>query len=672
MNSPKTRISFTVILFFIFNQSYSQNVITLDTTVKFQIIDGFGSHQGSEFTNQQWWLDLFYKDMEASIYRVDLTPRLRSPYSDLSYLSPWFMGSQTNSIFNLEDPDNPNGPENNRVRTYTSPQDYMRSFGGQNAQIAVMGPKIEDNIQFFRYTQDKAITMGQSLKSELGDFKLIGSLWSPVPWVKVSSGDTYTQNWWPGPVNGVKWPFIWGGNFAGGKLDVTNAPLDVFNDGVENTSSITQFVRSTAAYISGYQKFHGVRFYAISIQNELNFEQFYNSATYPLSSQYITAIKAIKEEFSRHEDLKNIKLMGPEDLLGGDPYGMWQYGGGSSTIHKNLQYLSNIGQDAKALEAVDFFCIHGYANDGVTSAGANPKQWDWWSNGWGTSPAAGIPANVKGFKDYGKKSWMTETSGEKVEWLSPANGFPSDGAFSLAIRIHQALTAGNESAWIYWTFASEEGSEFDLTTPVLGNSAPKFVAAKHFFKYIRPDARRVECRSSNQDILSSGYVDKSGESVTMVLVNTTNTTQDISINSPLFTKYDMYISDNAMKFDNESLSTNQGKLALEMPAYSVATLKSKRLESSTDEDFMSNTNLSLSPNPAYDHINLSFTLSEKDNVKISIVDMNGKNITTLVDMPFNQGNHHINQSISLLPRGKYHLILSAGSKQMMKEFVVMR
>ena len=48
---------------------------------------------------------------------------------------------------------------------------------------------------------------------------------------------------------------------------------------------------------------------------------------------------------------------------------MWEYGG---PTHKNLQYIKNIEADPAASKAVDFYCSHGYANDGVSSAGANP------------------------------------------------------------------------------------------------------------------------------------------------------------------------------------------------------------------------------------------------------------------------------------------------------------
>jgi hypothetical protein len=51
------------------------------------------------------------------------------------------------------------------------------------------------------------------------------------------------------------------------------------------------------------------------MQNEVNFEEFYNSCTYPLSSQYIKALKATRAELDKYNDLKDIKLMGPEDLM---------------------------------------------------------------------------------------------------------------------------------------------------------------------------------------------------------------------------------------------------------------------------------------------------------------------------------------------------------------------
>ncbi|MCC6816316.1 MAG: T9SS type A sorting domain-containing protein [Saprospiraceae bacterium] len=629
----------------------AQEIIQVDPSKTFQVIDGFGAFQGGDITLQSWWKNLFVHDLECSIYRVDLTPRLRSPYSDLSYFSPWFMGSQTKSVFNLEDPANPNGPENNRVRTYKGPTDYSRTFGGRNAPIAVMGPNIETNLNYFIYPADGAIQELLSNKKKLGDVKIIGSIWSPLPWVKISSGNSYPENWWPGPVNGARWPFIWGGNFAGGRLDVSGTLYSEFDDasqgGIGNTSALTQFARSSAAYILGYQRNFNFKFYAISIQNELNFEQFYNSATYPLSSQYIIALKAIRSEFNKYPELRDIKIMGPEDLLGGDAYGMWEYGG---PVHKNLQYIKNIENDPEGSKALDFYCIHGYANDGISSAGSNPRLWDWWTNGWTTSPAPGIPSNVKGFSSYNKKSWMTETSGEHRDWIYPKSGYPNNGGWSLGLKIHQALTTGMQSAWVHWTFAesNDEGlvSNFGLTNQASGAFSPKYVAVKHFFKFIRPGSKRVQVVSNtNSKVLCSSYINLEDKEISFVLINTSSATQKVTINIPVNNKsivMDDYLSFENNYFLKSSKEFVNGSINVDMPAYSIRTLNGKydylsNIESFTSTDisiqFYENRNI-LIWNSKSDLDIKNFTLYNLNSQIIYSSDQNDfDNITNTIQLP---------------------------------------
>lgn len=665
---------------------YAQSTITIDLENKQQIIDGFGAHQGNNDVNQTWWQDLFFDDIGATIYRVDLTPKLAAPYSNLNVYSPWFMGSATNSVFNLEDPDNPNGPEGNRVRTYTGPEDYSRTFGGENAPIAVMGPDIDANIDYFVYQPDGAISTGLAKRSELGDFKLIGSMWSPLPWVKVTSDNNYNQNWWPGPVQDTPWPFIWGGNFAGGRLDVSGTPLEVFHDGEGPTSSLTQFARSTAAYIRGFQNYHQVRFYAISIQNELNFEQFYNSATYPLSSQYITAIKTIRAEFDKYEDLKDIRIMGPEDLLGGDPYGMWQYGGGASTIHKNLQYLQNLEADTEALAAVDFFCIHGYDGSGVSSSGAASNLWDWWANGWSESPASGIPATVKGFTAFEKKSWMTETSGENAPWLSPTDGYPNNGGWGTALRIHQALTVGRESAWVYWVFAESadngQATSFSLTSQTTGASAPKYVGAKHFFRYIRPNAYRViTSAETGADVVASAYTHDENGTLTVVLINTTDSPRSQTIDIPGLANgnatFDQYQSSNGSYWQASTVAFANGQATIELPGYSVVTLYGEDALSTglfnpvpktprTFELFQNG------PNPFKQETRIAFELDQRAYVELQLQDVQGRIIRRLLNEQKNSGRHEVILDGSQLSEGIYFCTLRVGEQVQSQKMIISR
>lgn len=559
--------------FFIAVVTCRSQTITIDASQagRQQIIDGFGTCLSGTSGEQTWMQNLYFNDAGCSIVRMDLVPRFVSPYSDNSYNSPWFHNN----------PPLP-GPDGNNVRTYTDASDYTRLFNDTRAQIAVMGPDINENIlkfdlnHTFPRVAGAMAQAGISRKVQLGDFKMTASIWSPAPWLKISSGNTYNDPYWyPGPYTGTPYPFIWYDNFVGGRLDVSGTPRAEFFDGVENTSALTQFARSTAAYIKGIQDTYGFTFYSISIQNELNFETFYNSCTYPLSSQYIAALKAVRQEFDKYDDLKNIKIMGPEDLLGNDAYGMWEYGG---PVHKNLQYLTELAKDLEASNIVDYFCIHGYASDGVNSAGSNSTLWDWWRAGWTTSPAPGIPADVKGFTAYNKKSWMTETSGENPAWLSPATGFPNNGGFSIALKIHQALTNGRESAWIYWQFA--DGSDVEKSTLTDGNlqgSSPKYVAFKHFSKYIRPNAIRVSTTVSDvANIQASSYVHDADQSLAVVIVNSNSTAQTVTVNVPdlpfQISSFDAYTSGDNNYWQNSTLSVDQQQVSITVPGYGVTTL----------------------------------------------------------------------------------------------------
>jgi len=541
-----------------------------------QVIDGFGTClSGTEASQTTWWTNLYYGYLQASLLRMDLTPNFKSPYSDNSYNSPSY--------------GNP-GPGGNFVRTYTNATTYTNLFNGSQAQIAVMGPNIDSNIACFNFTvngsgqQVAGVTaeLGKAVITNLGDFKLFASLWSPMPWVKVTDGNTYQSGGANLPANGTPFPFIWLGNFAGGSLDVSGTPRPEFNDsalgGTGPTSALTQFVRCLAAYLRGFQNTYGVSFYAISIQNELNFDEFYNSCFYPLTTNYISALAAVRTELNRYPDLANIKIMGPEDVLGGDPYGMWQYGSGSTTADKNLQFLQAVGANSAASEAEAYFCVHGYDSDGVSAAAAAPTQWLWWVNGWSTSPAPGIPANVAGFRNYGKKSWMTETSGENPAWLYPTSGYPGGGAWSIALRIQQALTAGRESAWAYWQMSdgSPVGTETLTDSSSLQNS-PKYVAAKHFFKYIRPNSVCVNATVSGDPALTAAaFLHVTNGTMTVVLINATNTPVQAVVNAPAqpagIKLWQTFTSSNGSYWQASIASITNGQATLNVPGYGVVTL----------------------------------------------------------------------------------------------------
>jgi hypothetical protein len=213
---------------------------------------------------------------------------------------------------------------------------------------------------------------------------------------------------------------------------------------------------------------------------------------------------------------------------------MWMYGGGlPGGIHKNLRHLRDIEADAEARAALAFYNIHTYAGDTITSAVTLPTHWNWWANGWTQSPAPGIPPNVSGFTASGKKSWMTETSGEQPAWLSPG-GFPGDGGWSIALKMHRALTAGQQSAWLYWQLTNTQPVGVStLTDSTLMANSPKYVAFKHFARYIRPNAQRVAAQVSGASTLNaSAYVHDGNQMLTVVLVNSSAISETAVVQLP--------------------------------------------------------------------------------------------------------------------------------------------
>ena len=246
-----------------------------------------------------WYQSLYLDDMYCSMVRVELSPNYTRP-------TPTTATTRLPTAV---------GPENNYVRTYTGAstsgaKPYTRSYNGNSAQIAVMAApvsgNIDANIALLQFNTPSMAAAGQLAQlgqggklGQLGDFKLFGSIWSPPPWVKISSGNTIGSTFADGPTAGTAFPFIWLANFAGGMLDVSGTLLPQFN----NTSALTQYARTVSASLRGFQNYYGVKFYAISIQNELNFEEYYNSCIYPTSAEYIAAIEAVRTELNQYPDL---------------------------------------------------------------------------------------------------------------------------------------------------------------------------------------------------------------------------------------------------------------------------------------------------------------------------------------------------------------------------------
>ncbi len=109
---------------------------------------------------------------------------------------------------------------------------------------------------------------------------------------------------------------------------------------------------------------------------------------------------------------------------------------------------------------------------------------------------------------YGRESWMTETGGHPQTW---------PGAIKMACDMYDYLAGGHFNAWVYERISADPGAVSALF--INGRPGPKYYAAKHFFRFIRPAAVMVDAQSSDADLLASAYSHGPQGTLTVVLIN---------------------------------------------------------------------------------------------------------------------------------------------------------
>lgn len=124
----------------------------------------------------------------------------------------------------------------------------------------------------------------------------------------------------------------------------------------------------------------------------------------------------------------------------------------------------------------------------------------------------------------GRRNWMSEHSRGEFDWLDTAH------------VIHNTLVEANSSAYIFWKLVWGDSTNPDEIVfninggdYVMGNT---YYALKHYAKYISRGHQRFEVSKlagSNTNIRVSGYLNPAGNQVTLVVLNTGGTDDEIAL-----------------------------------------------------------------------------------------------------------------------------------------------
>ncbi len=342
----------------------------------------------------------------------------------------------------------------------------------------------------------------------------IASVWSPPPWMKYNNqlgNGTDNQNSAP-PYN------------SSPTLTTNQLKTDLYEE----------FAEMCVAYIKVIKRETGIDLYALSIQNEPRFSQFYQSCVYN-GVALRDLLKVVGKRF-KDEGLTT-KLFLPEDIG-------WLQG--------IEGFVKPVLDDPSTRQYADIIAVHGYDLDGIAASSPNAQTWQT-MYAWGAS--------------YGKPLWMTETSGF-------ANTY--QGAMSLAKAIFTAVKFGNISAWTFWTLSTGKLDEYSLMSST-GEKSKRYYTSKNFYKFIRPGSVRIEADCDEAaKVFPLAFKNAMASSNTLILINDNKeTAKAVQITWPGSANgYNMYVTSAGENCKDYGMR-NPSDIIL-LPPYSVTTLYSKK------------------------------------------------------------------------------------------------
>jgi glucuronoarabinoxylan endo-1,4-beta-xylanase len=358
------------------------------------------------------------------------------------------------------------------------------------------------NWEAFNFNTDQDQVWNAIQAKNRGVTKFIASVWSPPAWMKDNANER-----------------------GGGSLLPT---------------MYQEFAEWLAAYVIGYQTYHGINIGWIGIQNEPNYVASWETCTYT-AEQLRDVIKIVGAKFSA-EGIST-KIVIPE----------------TSGATEALNYIPTIMADPEAAQYVDVFANHLY-----DTSFFNPDE-----------KTAYLQAVARAGVQYNKPIWQTEYS-----YLDTAEANTFREAIFTARHIHNVLTFENGSAYLVW------GLFWDTSSPGQGlitmnqgggsyTITPKFYAVKQYSKFVTPGSRRIDVVVNNPDVLVSAYMNETNGKVTIVAINKGQNPVTATFNlkdaaTASFKQYRTSTSENCAYIEEITVSNNS--FNLDLPSESITTL----------------------------------------------------------------------------------------------------
>ena len=325
----------------------------------------------------------------------------------------------------------------------------------------------------------------------------------------------------------------------------TNKSVDCTEEsgkGALATADYASYATWLANFVQSLKREDGITLYAISVQNEPDTCQSYDSALWSASNIDTFVNSNLGPTFAA-EGLSTLIFV-PE----------------ASSNSASTSLGAACASDSSCAQYVGGFNWHDYdaSLSGAHTVAANP-----YPSGW----------------PEGKKYWETETScGQGYGPNFCQTGFNSDmtNALDWAAVIDQRIAVDNANAWLYWWLIDANNSDDEGLLANNGTIAQRAYVLGQYSKFVRPGYSRIDATHLPQaDVSVSAYKSTGTNSLVIIATNYTGSavSQTFSItNAPTFSTLSPTITSvNLSLAAQSSVSVSVNSFTYTLPADSVTT-----------------------------------------------------------------------------------------------------
>jgi O-glycosyl hydrolase len=294
------------------------------------------------------------------------------------------------------------------------------------------------------------------------------------------------------------------------------------NTGSLNTTSYDAWANVLAGFAATLKAQTGVSLYALSVQNEPD---------YNTNGAYAMCL------YSGAQMDAFIKVLGPK-LAALNPRPLLLAAETSTWGNFWPSFGDVFNNDSAALGYIDIMASHQYDYQAVAHA---------------------IPA--------GKRFWETEVSTFDGPSTDIGNGI------TVARWVHDAMTIANASAWHYWWLISANNDNEGLLN-LGGGVTKRLYTVGNFSKFVRPGWVRIGTTGGPAGLYASAYKDPVSGNFAVVVINASaaDVTQRIALNGAASALVTPQVTSASLNLASQaSLDSSSGAFSMILPASTVTT-----------------------------------------------------------------------------------------------------